>query len=135
MDTTKLENHERPTPRCVVPSTALVPMNSRVLRRQEVDTTFEITDEARVVEILRECLAALQQNALKKVAKAWIKAICPRKQARFPYRNEKRIREGGDVEVPLWWPIKTCKFTEPDHILKESKSLASGHRRHRRRQL
>lgn len=70
-----------------------------------------ISDSAKVAEFLESRLRGLQQNALKRLAKAWIKGICPKKQAKFPYQK-------GD-EVPKWWPpTDACPFKEPDHIKK-----------------
>jgi len=69
----------------------------------------------------------MQQLAVKRVAKAWIKGICPRKQAVFPYH--KKSKESGErVHVtannPGWWPDeKDCKFVEPDHIKRDGKSI------------
>jgi hypothetical protein len=68
----------------------------------------------------------MQQLTVKRLAKAWIKGICPRKQAVFPYH--KKSKESGErVHVsannPEWWPDeKLCKFIEPDHIKRDGKS-------------
>ena len=77
-----------------------------------------IDDAAAVETFLRQCLKDLQQLVVKAIAKAWIKGICPKKQAKFPYRsNRKSDTTPGPTEVPLWWPpIETCPFVEPDHI-------------------
>ena len=61
----------------------------------------------------------LQQTFDKYIAKTWIKGICLRKQAKFPYKCKRRLeREGKLPERPGWWPIEVCEFKEPDHILK-----------------
>lgn len=79
-----------------------------------------ISNEAQVVAFLEDRLERIQQLTDKKIAKAWIKGICPKKQARFPYQNAKRERdEGLKPDIPPWWPIDLCDFKEPDHIQKE----------------
>lgn len=67
----------------------------------------------------------MQQLTVKRLAKAWIKGICPRKQAVFPYH--KKSKESGErvhisANNPEWWPDeKVCKFIEPDHIKRDGK--------------
>jgi hypothetical protein len=85
---------------------------------------FRIDDKDKVEEYLRDKLKDMQQLAVKRIAKAWIKGICPKKQAKFPYQNKKRERaehpEAG--EVPEWWPsLDVCRFVEPDHIKRSGK--------------
>lgn len=82
-------------------------------------------DTVMVKRYLTEKLCQLQQQADKKIAKAWIKGICPKKQARFPYQNTHRKQEEGlDPIVPEWWPKdQGVSYTEPDHINKERKYL------------
>jgi len=66
--------------------------------------------EFEVEDFLRARLKRMQQLAVKMLAKAWIKGICPKKQGTFPYRNKMKI-------VPAWWPpTSVCPFREPDHI-------------------
>jgi hypothetical protein len=71
----------------------------------------------------------MQQLAVKRIAKAWIKGICPKKQAMFPYHKKKRERQGPNCEPtnqPGWWPEQPlCKFVEPDHIRRDGKSTRS----------
>lgn len=83
--------------------------------------SFHMHEEEKVVAFLYSRIAGLQQLADKKIAKAWIKAICPRKQAKFPYRDKKRVKAiGEEPVVPGWWPdVEKCPFTEPDHVKKE----------------
>lgn len=52
----------------------------------------------------------LQQAGCKRVAKAWIKSLEPKKQTRFPYQL-------GDKSKPAWWPAD-IRHREPDHLLK-----------------
>ncbi|KAK6437030.1 hypothetical protein LTR95_006778 [Oleoguttula sp. CCFEE 5521] len=79
-----------------------------------------IDDAVEVENFLRECLKNLQQLVVKAIAKAWIKGICPKKQAKFPYRSNRHNKTdvmAGPATIPPWWPKKeTCPFVEPDHI-------------------
>nr|OQO22009.1 hypothetical protein B0A51_11958 [Rachicladosporium sp. CCFEE 5018]OQO22239.1 hypothetical protein B0A51_10725 [Rachicladosporium sp. CCFEE 5018] len=79
-----------------------------------------IDDAAEVENFLRECLKNLQQLVVKAIAKAWIKGICPKKQAKFPYRSNRHNKADvtvGPATIPPWWPKKQmCPFVEPDHI-------------------
>ncbi len=89
--------------------------------------SFKISDEKKVGKYLEDRLDALQQQANKQIAKAWIKGICPKKQARYPYQNSiRRAREGLDPEIPVWWPAAdtVSEFKEPDHISKPGKLFA-----------
>lgn len=85
-----------------------------------------ISESSKVEDFLARALRTMQQLAVKRIAKAWIKGICPRKQAVFPYH--KKSKESGErVHVsahnPGWWPSeKLCKFVEPDHIKRDGKS-------------
>lgn len=82
-----------------------------------MNSPFHIDDDQSVAKTLLSCLFYLQQNTLKKIAKAWIKGICPRKQAKFPYRNKKGEDNGKEVKIPPWWTSEdACIFREPDHV-------------------
>ena len=84
--------------------------------------SLRICEEEKVKSYLDDRLLLLQQQALKRIAKAWIKGICPKKQARFPYQNRQRLNDTGlSPETPEWWPQEGCRFTEPDHIDKNGK--------------
>lgn len=75
---------------------------------QETGNTisFQIRDTEMVKQYLKEKFGDLQQQACKKIAKAWIKGICPKKQAKFPYQRKKQTEEGEDSaeapEPPPW---------------------------------
>jgi hypothetical protein len=88
-----------------------------------------IRDSAKVEEFLERALRTMQQLAVKRIAKAWIKGICPKKQAMFPYHKKKRERQGPNCEPtnqPGWWPEQPlCKFVEPDHIRRDGESPRS----------
>ncbi|KAF7189945.1 hypothetical protein HII31_08767 [Pseudocercospora fuligena] len=84
--------------------------------------SFRIDDTEEVTRFLASRLKRMQQLADKKIAKAWIKGICPKKQAKFPYQNQKRKKENGtETTRPAWWPTTGCRFIEPDHIRREER--------------
>lgn len=78
--------------------------------------SLQIGDRAKVSEQMEHIFQKMQQTVVKRVAKAWIKGICPKKQAKFPYHNSK-------VVPPFWPDINICPFKEPDHIKKGGKFL------------
>lgn len=60
-----------------------------------------------------------QQTACKLIAKAWVKAVEPKKQSAHPYT-------GSDEKAPEWWPkpwgpseTERVRHKEPDHLLKK----------------
>lgn len=83
-------------------------------------------DEGKVIACLEACIAALHQQTLKWIAKAWIKGICPKKQAKFPYRDVRGVKAGKELMIPGWWPaLDSCGFREPDHIDQGRTSMPS----------
>lgn len=63
-----------------------------------------------------------QQTACKLIAKAWVKAVEPKKQSTHPYT-------GSDEKAPDWWPKPwgptkedKVRHKEPDHLYKRGKS-------------
>ncbi|KAK5652525.1 hypothetical protein OQA88_10431 [Cercophora sp. LCS_1] len=63
----------------------------------------------------------IQQNACKLIAKAWVKAVAPKKQTHNPYT-------AGDEKAPDWWPKpwgptkeERVRHVEPDHLLKKER--------------
>lgn len=65
----------------------------------------------------------IQQNTCKLIAKAWIKAIAPKKQSTHPYTGTK---------IPDWWPKplgpskdEGMRHKEPDHLFKPGKTIVS----------
>lgn len=78
--------------------------------------SIRLDNEVAIVEFLASRLKAMQQVVDKKIAKAWIKGICPKKQARFPYSNKTKACR----RLPAWWPsTDDCPFVEPDHIKRD----------------
>lgn len=87
----------------------------RINAAKQLHHSFRLREEDKVAAHMMHILQSMQQTAVKRLAKAWIKGICPKKQAKFPYHKK-------DV-VPEWWPSTTvCPFTEPDHIRKDGES-------------
>ncbi|RMX70864.1 hypothetical protein D0869_16219, partial [Hortaea werneckii] len=112
---------------------------------------FDVSNEERVKKFLLGRIGKLHQLSNKKVAKAWIKGICPKKQAHFPYQNKQREEQGYSPEVPGWWPptppsrandfasrsgcashtdehdgalgLNCCPFIEPDHVKKHERNI------------
>ena len=89
---------------------------------------IKIGDEQAVVLSYYELLDVIQQVPCKEIAKAWIKAIDPKKQAKNPYNGGKSKaiaiakygkENQGFMTMPDWWPEKDCRHTEPDHIKKD----------------
>lgn len=77
--------------------------------------SFRILETDKVAAHMSYILQSMQQTAVKRLAKAWIKGICPKKQAKFPYHKKEM--------VPDWWPsTSSCPFTEPDHVRKDRES-------------
>ena len=77
-----------------------------------------IGDERAVWHFYHELLKECQQNACKLIAKAWIKAVEPKKQSTHPYT-------GKDEKAPDWWPKpwgqtkeERVRHKEPDHLLR-----------------
>ncbi|QSS63931.1 hypothetical protein I7I51_00992 [Histoplasma capsulatum] len=79
-----------------------------------------IGDEDRVIAYYAEAFKAFQQLNCRQIAKAYIKAIEPRKQARHPY-NGGKVAPGEERDPektkPSWWPAGVI-HKEPDHLKK-----------------
>jgi hypothetical protein len=98
-------------------------------------TTSSLSGNDRVREALNERARGIQQLGFKTILKAWIKAICPKKQAKFPYKEkeEKHDSKAPRVahKIPGWWPsVDKCRYLEPDHINKKGMSNACNHSHH-----
>ncbi|KAI1426003.1 hypothetical protein F5Y12DRAFT_713658 [Xylaria sp. FL1777] len=85
---------------------------------------IRISDSDAVYAIYDHHLKCCQQTACKLIAKAWVKAVAPKKQSTNPYTR-------GDESRPDWWPKTYRKFgennyrdlrhKEPDHLGKEER--------------
>jgi hypothetical protein len=88
-------------------------------------SSFRLDDEDSVVTFLESRFRLMQQLADKKIAKAWIKGICPKKQAKYPYSAYKEGRSSDEEAVsklpPFWPSTEVCPFKEPDHIRRDGK--------------
>ncbi|KAK4548530.1 hypothetical protein LTR36_009440 [Oleoguttula mirabilis] len=86
--------------------------------------SFWMHEEVKVKAFLYNRIERIHQLADKKIAKAWIKGICPKKQANFPYQNKQRKEDLGEPPVvPEWWPpVGLCPFVEPDHVTRYPRS-------------
>lgn len=81
-----------------------------------------ISDDKAVWQFYHDLLKECQQNACKLIAKAWIKAVEPKKQSTHPYT-------GKDDKAPDWWPRpwgstkdEKVRHKEPDHLLRHGMS-------------
>ncbi|KAI0390253.1 hypothetical protein F5Y17DRAFT_471974 [Xylariaceae sp. FL0594] len=85
---------------------------------------IEIGDDKAVYAFYDERLRLCQQSACKTIAKAWVKALEPRKQSKYPYTR-------GLDSAPEWWPrtyvksgtdvIQKMRHREPDHLSKDER--------------
>lgn len=100
------------------------------LSKQCPPISFRIDEEEKVVAFLYSRFLQVQQNVGKVIAKAWIKAICPKKQGNYPYVDsnprpeQPRAKKAyeGPPRIPTFWPdIKKCRHREPDHTSKKGK--------------
>lgn len=82
---------------------------------------LEIGDTEKVISYYESALKRFQQLNCRNIAKAFIKAIEPRKQVKHPYNGGR----SGDPEMtkPGWWPPGVI-HKEPDHLKMECKVLA-----------
>jgi hypothetical protein len=83
---------------------------------------LEIGDSKALREFYERRFKCMQQTACKEIGKAFIKVICPKKQATHPYT-------GGWDQRPDWWPEpwgrgekERARHIEPDHQWKEGSS-------------
>ena len=91
---------------------------------------LRIGDTDKILAYYEGALKHFRQLNCRMVAKAFIKVIEPRKQARHPYNGGKPPAGSapgttGDPEKtkPEWWPPKVI-HKEPDHLNKERMSLS-----------
>ncbi|KAK6950194.1 hypothetical protein Daesc_008520 [Daldinia eschscholtzii] len=80
-----------------------------------------IRDEKAVWAFYEERFKTIQQSACKLIAKAWVKAVEPKKQSTHPYT-------GADEKAPDWWPKpwgpnkeQRVRHKEPDHLYKRER--------------
>lgn len=87
-----------------------------------VKRTITISDEKALWAFYEERFKTIQQTACKLIAKAWVKAVEPKKQSTHPYT-------GRDEKAPEWWPRPwgpnqehRVRHKEPDHLYKRGKT-------------
>lgn len=80
-----------------------------------------VGDSDEVWKAYDERFKSIQQSACKLIAKAWVKAVEPKKQSTHPYT-------GSDEKAPDWWPKpwgpnkeQRVRHKEPDHLYKRGK--------------
>lgn len=84
-------------------------------------TPLMIGDSDAVWNFYEQRFKACQQTACKLIAKAWVKAVEPKKQSTHPYT-------GSDEKAPEWWPKPwgptkddKVRHKEPDHLYKRER--------------
>lgn len=77
-----------------------------------------ISDDKELWAFYEQRFKNIQQSACKLIAKAWVKAVEPKKQSTHPYT-------GSDEKAPDWWPKpwgptkdERVRHKEPDHLYK-----------------
>ncbi|KAI6092616.1 hypothetical protein F4821DRAFT_137866 [Hypoxylon rubiginosum] len=80
-----------------------------------------VGDSDEVWKAYDERFKSIQQSACKLIAKAWVKAVEPKKQSTHPYT-------GSDEKAPDWWPKpwgpnkeQRVRHKEPDHLYKRER--------------
>lgn len=88
---------------------------------------IKIGDTAAVWSFYEQRFKNCQQTACKLIAKAWVKAVEPKKQSTHPYT-------GSDEKAPDWWPKPwgptkddKVRHKEPDHLYKRGMYYPSYH--------
>lgn len=99
---------------------------AQIGKQPDVPTlTFRADNRDMIEAFLYTRFMQIQQSSAKVIAKAWIKAICPKKQAHYPYvdcnprpdQPRRRPMHAGAPRVPSFWPdLKLCRHKEPDHL-------------------
>lgn len=78
-------------------------------------TLVDVNDKATIILFYHYCFASIGALCMKRILKAWIKAIHDKKQVTYPYKY-------GEVSKPPWWPTWiddsnfNCRHKEPDHL-------------------
>ncbi|GAO14161.1 hypothetical protein UVI_02037560 [Ustilaginoidea virens] len=106
---------KRPRPRHPLNDDDDVPMT--VSSRKGI----KINDADAVWNFYEQRFKNCQQTACKLIAKAWVKAVEPKKQSTHPYT-------GSDEKAPDWWPKPwgptkddKVRHKEPDHLYKRER--------------
>jgi hypothetical protein len=97
-------------------------------KHNEIDYAYlryiKIQSRDEILACYNAAFHSLQQTNCRLIAKAFIKAVEPKKQTRYPYNGGKKGPNGetGDPEKtkPSWWPAGVT-HREPDHLKKSGK--------------
>ncbi|KAH7143918.1 hypothetical protein EDB81DRAFT_511228 [Dactylonectria macrodidyma] len=88
---------------------------------------IQIGNNKDVGEFYDNRFKSCQQSACKVIAKAWVKAVEPKKQSTHPYT-------GSDEKAPDWWPKpwgltkeEKVRHKEPDHLYKRERVYLLNH--------
>ncbi|KAI1501260.1 hypothetical protein F5X99DRAFT_207262 [Biscogniauxia marginata] len=86
-----------------------------------------VSDEKELWAFYEQRFKNIQQSACKLIAKAWVKAVEPKKQSTHPYT-------GSDEKAPDWWPKpwgptkdERVRHKEPDHLYKRERVYLLNH--------
>lgn len=86
---------------------------------------IKVGDSDAIWQVYDQRFRNCQQTACKLIAKAWVKAVEPKKQSNHPYT-------GSDEKAPDWWPKpwgltrdEKVRHKEPDHLYKKGWSPSS----------
>ncbi|KAI0976175.1 hypothetical protein F4678DRAFT_456494 [Xylaria arbuscula] len=123
--TEDLTRKSRKRPRAVSRQSGMTARQSRIsMVTVEPSKGIRISDSEAVYAFYDHSLRFCQQTACKIIAKAWVKAVAPKKQSTHPYTK-------GDTSRPDWWPRTYCKYgedsykemrhKEPDHLGKDER--------------
>ncbi|KAI1102248.1 hypothetical protein F4804DRAFT_273908 [Jackrogersella minutella] len=114
----KARKRPRPTMRREVDSLEDEPVASSSSSKRNY---IKICDDKAIWQFYEERFKSIQQNACKLIAKAWVKAVEPKKQSTHPYT-------GKDEKAPDWWPKPwgtadehRVRHKEPDHLYKKER--------------
>jgi hypothetical protein len=82
---------------------------------------IRVSDSKALWQFYDQRFKSCQQSACKLIAKAWVKAVEPKKQSTHPYT-------GSDDRAPDWWPKPwgttkedKVRHKEPDHLYKRER--------------
>ncbi|CAM1502993.1 Fc.00g077690.m01.CDS01 [Cosmosporella sp. VM-42] len=110
------QNRKRPRARHPINDDDDVPMTVSTTRKG-----IKIGNSDEVWNFYEQRFKNCQQTACKLIAKAWVKAVEPKKQSTHPYT-------GSDEKAPDWWPKPwgptkedKVRHKEPDHLYKRER--------------
>ncbi|KAH7310070.1 hypothetical protein BKA65DRAFT_543427 [Rhexocercosporidium sp. MPI-PUGE-AT-0058] len=85
---------------------------------KQKSTTLRIGNDKKIEKFYRARFQELPTLLCKIMAKAFVKAVEPRKQSRYPYSK-------GQISAPPWWPAlsgtNSVRHKDPDHLHKQER--------------